>query len=335
MSSTVNVRSVQALSDLNDAVVKFDVELKELLRAAEHKLQQSEQWLQDRLRHWRIQVQSRQDEVRRAEAALAACKASGYYDPDKGTYYTPPCTGEQYELHLAINRLREAQRELSNVETWVQIVNREATAYRDQVVCMTRMCERVLPGGASFLHYKVEKLQDYLVASASPAGSSAPPSSISSTGGVSSSVTSSPAMGALASTGLAAAPGSSPWVCEGIQSVSVDAISLADSPVTGLADFHKVSAQEMTEGLAKLQNVVMPAIAQGADADYFSQLDASQGLDYASGYRRIYDAFYGQGAIVLNKVGNQYQVVNGYHRLFLADQLGMKNLPALVYSQQP
>lgn len=124
--------------------------------------------------------------------------------------------------------------------------------------------------------------------------------------------------------------GWSSWGNTGIQIVDLDRIDLSDSSVAETGDFHKVSAQEMQEGLRKLQDVVMPAVAQGADGDYFSRLDAAQGLDYAHGYRRIYDAFYGQNCICLDQVGDRYQVVNGYHRLFLTRQMGIQALAARV-----
>ncbi|HIC87994.1 MAG TPA: hypothetical protein EYP04_01110 [Anaerolineae bacterium] len=37
----------------------------------------------------------------------------------------------------------------------------------------------------------------------------------------------------------------------------------------------------------------------------------------------------------LNKMGDRYQVVNGYHRLFIARQLGIKTVPARVIAPQP
>ena len=73
-----------------------------------------------------------------------------------------------------------------------------------------------------------------------------------------------------------------------------------------------------------------PAVRQGADGDDFARLDAERGLAYEHGYRRVYDAFYGNDAIRLERVGDTYQVVNGYHRLFVARELGLATVPARV-----
>ncbi len=315
MSPSAHVQSVQAIDDLKKATSRFEVETREVLRAAEQEIRRVEEWLQERLAHWRLQVQRRQEELRRAEAALARCRASGYRDPKTGAYHTPSCTAEQLAVSQARTRLQEGEAELQNVQHWMRMVSQAATSYRAQSQRLGRVLSGDLPKANAFLGAKVTELQAYLMAGPSVGTGATPPASPS-----------------RATT--TAPPTAGGWVDTGIQTVSLDQIDLSDSPVTGTGDFQKVSAQEVTEGFRKLQDVVAPAVAQGADGDYFSQLDAAQGLDYAHGYRRIYDAFYGQGAIRLDKVGDRYQVVNGYHRLFIARQLGIKTIPARVIAPQ-
>ena len=120
------------------------------------------------------------------------------------------------------------------------------------------------------------------------------------------------------------------WVNKGIQDVSVDRVGLRDSPVHNESDFRKVSKAEMLEGFEKLETTVRPAVGKGADGDYFSDLDKAQGLDYEHGYRRVYDSFYGNEPIRLEKTGDTYNVVNGYHRLAIAKEIGLTTVPAWV-----
>lgn len=120
------------------------------------------------------------------------------------------------------------------------------------------------------------------------------------------------------------------WVDRGIQDVPVNQVDLSDSSVENPDDFSKVSHSEMVEGFIKLQRVVRPSVEQGADGDYFSRMDQEQGLDYQHGYQRVYDAFYGDSAIRLGKVDDNYDVTNGYHRLAVARELGFKTVPARV-----
>jgi len=324
MSLSARVRSVQALEELKSALARFGIEAQTALHATRQELLRTEEWLRQRLAYWQAEVQRRQEEVRLAEAALARCRAAGYRDPRTGACYTPPCIAEQQAVQQAYARLQKAQEELNNVRRWKYLVDEAASAYSLQAEQMSRFLSTDLPNATAFLGEKVRELQAYLT--------TAPPT------GAGGALPVSPAPMAGTTSGGAASTGGGPsggWVDTGIQMVSLDQVDLSDSPVADVGDFHKVTAQEMQEGLRKLQDVVAPAVAQGADGDYFSRLDVAQGLDYAHGYRRIYDAFYGQDCIRLDKVGDRYLVVNGYHRLFVARQLGIQSLPARVMAPRP
>lgn len=131
------------------------------------------------------------------------------------------------------------------------------------------------------------------------------------------------------------APAESEWVDRGIQDVAVDKIDTSDmTHVNGPEDFKKVSYDEMAKGFQKLETVVQPGVEKGAGGDDFYKLDQQQGLDYANGYQRVYDAFYGGDAIKLEKDGEDYRVINGAHRLYVAKELGIQTVPARVKERQ-
>jgi len=126
----------------------------------------------------------------------------------------------------------------------------------------------------------------------------------------------------------------SDWVEKGIQDVPVDKIDVSTSYVKNEADFKKVSHQDMAKGMQTLQGEIRPAVSNGADGEYFYQLDQQRGLDYAHGSQRVYEAFYGQEPIRLEKIGDRYNVTNGYHRLFVAKEMGIETIPASVIEKQ-
>ncbi len=319
MDSPIKVRSVQVLRDLKGAVERFDQESIAALRAAEQELQATERWLQERLSYWRTEVLRWEEAVRLAGTALQICQNSASYDPRTGASYVPNCSAQQAALAQAQAKVLEAQRQRSNVQTWQDIVRQAATAYRDQVIQVTRMLPTVLPSARNFLGNKVTELETYAAAGAfSDARISSGTAAPHPTAGVQSPTPAS----------------SGTWSTPEIQMVTLDQIDVSTSSVTGLQDFHKVSPQDMMEGFQKLQQVVMPAVAQGADGDYFAQLDTAQGLAFAHGYQRIFEGFYGNDAIRLEKLGATYHITNGEHRLFLARQLGLKAIPAFVTTRQ-
>lgn len=127
----------------------------------------------------------------------------------------------------------------------------------------------------------------------------------------------------------------SKWVDCGIQEVPVNQIDTSDmTHVNTPDDFNKVSYEEMKDGFHKLDTVVRPEVEKGTTGDTFYELDKKQNLDYANGYQRVYDAFYGGDAIQLEKDGDDYQVINGAHRLYVAEQLGVRSVPAHVRERQ-
>jgi hypothetical protein len=135
--------------------------------------------------------------------------------------------------------------------------------------------------------------------------------------------------------GEADAPTPGDWVDRGIQDVAV-----ADLPepegVEDASDFEKVSPEEMQAGLARLQEM-KPVIdsGEGANTDYWREFDRKQGLAYPDGYQKVYDSFYGHDAIRLNKDGDQYDIINGRHRIFIAKQMGIGTVPARVVERVP
>lgn len=105
--------------------------------------------------------------------------------------------------------------------------------------------------------------------------------------------------------------------------------------ISGENDFKKVPMTEMKAGLEKLQEM-LPIVerGEGTSKDYWASFDTQKGLDYEHGYQRIYEAFYGDDAIRLNRNGNQYDIVNGRHRIWLAKRMGITNLPARVIEKK-
>lgn len=120
------------------------------------------------------------------------------------------------------------------------------------------------------------------------------------------------------------------WIDDGIQSVPVRELPPPEG-ITSAADFQKVPETEMRAGIHRLQEM-QSAIEGGAGAssDYWREFDITRGLEYANGYQRVYDAFFGMDAIKVTFDGEKYDIVNGRHRIWLAQEMGIDYLPMRV-----
>lgn len=106
-------------------------------------------------------------------------------------------------------------------------------------------------------------------------------------------------------------------------------IDLSDSTIHSEADFRETPREAVVAGLDKLEQV-QRWIEQGATDQWLWEIDQERGLSGAEGYHNIYRVFYGDEAIALEKMGNGYRVLNGYHRLTVAKELGLTTIPARV-----
>ena len=127
---------------------------------------------------------------------------------------------------------------------------------------------------------------------------------------------------------------SAAWTDLGIKFVNV--ADLQDSEgVSGEKDFRKISESDMRSGIERLQKM-KPVIESGAgaNADYWADYDKKHGLDFSGGYQRVYEAFYGPDCIKVNKDKDTYDIDNGRHRIWLAKQMGVKQLPMKVVERR-
>ncbi len=161
MSSSANVRSVQALVALKAALGRFGGETSESLSSADQEIRQAQEWLAGRVQYWQNEVNRAQQALRAAEAALAHCKASGYRDKD-GYYHEPSCTAEQAAVSRAKAYLAVAEAELRNAVQWTQRVNQAAAEYRQQAQRLVAMLNNDLAKATALLERKIGDLNAYL-----------------------------------------------------------------------------------------------------------------------------------------------------------------------------
>ena len=101
--------------------------------------------------------------------------------------------------------------------------------------------------------------------------------------------------------------------------------------ISGPEDFKKYSVDKLQSGIEKLQEM-KPVIDSGIgnNSEYWRKYDQAHGLDVPDGYRIVYDSYYGNDHVRVEKSGDNYDIINGRHRLWLAKQMGVESLPMEV-----
>ena len=300
MAPSLNLKDIHALNELQAGLSGFANSSHDALQAGRaelnNRLEGVRAKLDDRINEMKKDV----EKVERARERFIKCENSGVYGPDG--YVPLNCMGEQAELRFAERELDEAVQRVQIAQAWYGRLLETAEGYTQVQHSLDRLVREHTSQAQAALGQLAERYA-----------------------AVHSSVVSAPQSGSSP-----ASRSIQPRVQHRLQNLMVSSLP-APEGISGAADFSKVSENEMRAGIKRLQEM-RPVIESGAGAasDYWADLDRQRGLSYVDGYQRIYDAFYGQDAIYVEKDGDNYDIINGRHRIWLAKQMGIDNLPMRV-----
>jgi hypothetical protein len=119
------------------------------------------------------------------------------------------------------------------------------------------------------------------------------------------------------------------WKDLGIVDVPVSSLPMPED-VSGPQDFnHHITYDDAISATKQLPEV-QKQVAAGKTREDFWNEDQRAGVDYAQGKERVYDLFYGNDPIALEKIGDHYDILSGRHRIYAAKELGLATIPAHV-----
>jgi len=123
----------------------------------------------------------------------------------------------------------------------------------------------------------------------------------------------------------------SPGLPSDVYLVPLALIDDADTPVRSPADFHKgYTAADLEWAHEAFASVVLPGIASGRTLEDFRARDICEGRVGVRSYSDTYSGFLGDSAIKLERHNDQFAVKNGYHRVWIARQMGLECVPARI-----
>jgi hypothetical protein len=317
MNESINVRTIQTLGNLKNAFITFLADTQESFIAIENELRRTLDWLKGEVDVRQRHVMRCRDEVDFAERALRTCKAQA--DDD----YTPDCRAEIYELQEARRSLRHAEDELKIARLWFSKIQKAIQQFGTHVRRLKGLATDRTESVKAFLDRATSDLERYLGISPPTTAVAGLPVEAFPAGATPSVITAWEVEAPAEATSKA----SGQWVERGVVMVDVAVLPMPED-ISNALDFQKIPVDEMKAGLKMLQEM-LPIIESGVGAsnEYWTKRDNELGLDYPNGYLRIYEAFYGHDAIRVEKSGNNYDIVNGRHRVWLAKQIGIGRLP--------
>jgi hypothetical protein len=119
------------------------------------------------------------------------------------------------------------------------------------------------------------------------------------------------------------------WVDHGIIDVPVKDLPTPEG-VSNTSDFNHHISWENAKSASEQLPDIQKEVNNGKSAEDFSKEDELAGLDNSHGKRKVYDLYYGNDPVAVEKIGDQYNIITGRHRIFAAQTLGLETIPARV-----
>ena len=250
-------------------------------------------------------ISDREQTLRAAQAVLEACERSE----------APSCSRERIRVERAEVRLATARAALRQVD--------EAdTNFRQARLRHSAALAETVSRGRVRLSELAGRLRDY---SAVMAASSGPNGSVGVHG-----------VGPRPSGGFHKADSrvsTAQGMPAGFAMVPLSDIDTASSTVTSSADFGKgYSPEDLDWAFGALEEVVLPTLASGGTRDDLVARDQRTGRMGTRSYAMTHSQFFGRGdAIVLERGGGPgLLIVNGQHRIWVAQHFGRTHVPARI-----
>ncbi len=308
----VELWSTGPVVDLRRALCRFAEEARGILIEARSRAARAEERLAARIQA----AERRLDEAERELAEACADERDDDHDDDDDGYDDrryAEARGELDAAREALEALRESQADVARLADRARAkLARLDAAIVDRAAAGIGWLDGFIRAVRA---YEAERPPDSAIGA--PAPSTSPPG---------------PVQLPSVTAAITQAASSSGFTTVGCVEFPLSALDMGGSHVQSHADFRKVSYAQMVDGIAKLDAVVRPLVQKGATAEDFTAMDAAQGLDYESGYRRVFDAFYGsRGELVrVEWDGQAWSVSGGAHRIFVAQRQGLATLPVEV-----
>lgn len=248
------------------------------------------------------------DTLRAAEVALEQCVNS----PQRS------CAAEHEQVKQAEREVRRCQERTVISKRAVSTITRIRDDLQSASRRLTSRVGGALEGAQRFLRDRGLALEEYLTGSSGASGTLGLPP-----GG-----RSAPGRGASVAENRSGGDGSSSLIelqSTGVFEVPLELIDDSDSTVSGVKSFEKVSLADTRHGIEMLQHQVLPSIRDGWNPNGGGTGGLSEEARAVAGY------YFGDTRVKLRRNANgRFAVVNGYHRIYAARELGVDSLPAEV-----
>lgn len=296
MRTGVKVKS-EAIAEFETGLGRFAQVSVERVKTAEIAIRKTTQQLEDRRGELRRELLRLQDEIANAD--------------------------DEEDTNQARQRYAETEEALSNVKKWQRTVDDAVSVYERESAKFQDLTTGTTVEARTFLRLVLNDLASYFALQHAGVGAGG---GARADGVVVGEITRPTSRATFDPTVFSLPPG---YVWVSITEIDtlheLKGASTKDS-------FTKVPFDEMRRGFDLLRTEILPVLNKSSDPgdkEIFAHRDAATGAPFEKGLLRIYEAFYGDGHIHLERGQNDqlFSISNGRHRIRVAMEAGWTAVP--------
>jgi DNA repair exonuclease SbcCD ATPase subunit len=158
MAESAQVKSLDALRDVRDAVVEYQDITRAALGEANGQVQRTINWLEnDATAYWKQQIKKQNNRVSQAKAELQRAQLSASMEGSSRSIIT-----EKKALEREQKRLEYCEQKLQNIKRWLREFDRAVFKFRGQIQQLDNMVEGETPKAIARLDQMYTSLEKYI-----------------------------------------------------------------------------------------------------------------------------------------------------------------------------
>jgi hypothetical protein len=157
--SAAQVQSLEKLIDFQASLATYAHQAKEALSSMEMEIRRAQEWLEDRLQFWQVEVRRAEEEVFKARQELARRRLIRIGDRPADT------TEQEIALAKATHRLQHAEEKRTACRRWLRDLPEAVAEYQARAINYQTVLESDVPRMNAFLDRKMDLLEAYAQAS--------------------------------------------------------------------------------------------------------------------------------------------------------------------------
>lgn len=156
MSGSANVRSVEVIQRLREAICAYGSEGRDALSSVDMQVRRAFDWLAHQTKSWQVEIRKRQEAVQKAKLELEQRKFENRDGKGRGD------TEQRINLRKAQERLKEAELKFANCKRWLPELQHAAMEYQGFSRSLATALETDLKHAVALLDQKLDALNAYL-----------------------------------------------------------------------------------------------------------------------------------------------------------------------------